>query len=90
MLVAVAGGAEGGPMSSTNIKALIQALPQFREILGRLSVHIYISSEIKNATNGRQLTDVGELEQDLVYGDKGSQDLIKFLAGETVLTVCIA
>ena len=27
------------------------------------------------------LTDLGELEQDLVYGDKGSQELIKYLTG---------
>lgn len=26
-----------------NIKALIQALPQFRDVLGKLSVHIFIS-----------------------------------------------
>lgn len=74
-------GKEGGSMSMTgsSIKGLIQALPQFREMLGRLSVHIYISSEIKNTTNSRDLTDLGELEQDLVYGDRNSQDLIKFM-----------
>lgn len=29
-------------MTGANIKGLIQALPQFREILGRLSVHIWV------------------------------------------------
>jgi hypothetical protein len=40
-----------------------------------------ISSEIKGATNQRALTDLGELEQDLVYGDRGSTDLIKYFTG---------
>jgi hypothetical protein len=39
---AAAAGGTGG-LSSGNIRALIQALPQFREVLGRLSVHIFIS-----------------------------------------------
>lgn len=68
-------------MSTTNIKALIQALPQFREVLSKLSMHIFISSELKTVLNSRSLTDVGGLEQDLVYGEKNSQDLIKYLAG---------
>lgn len=74
------GAAAGGQGINTgNIKALIKALPQFRDVLGRLSVHIFISSELKNAINSRMLTELGELEQNLVYGDSGSQELIKFL-----------
>lgn len=30
-------------MNSGNIKSLIQALPQFRDVLSKLSVHIFIS-----------------------------------------------
>ena len=37
---------------------------------------------MKTVTSQRQLTDVGELEQDLVLGEKNSKDLISFLAGE--------
>lgn len=71
---------KAGDLTTSNIKNLIQALPQYREILSRLSLHIYISTEIKTATNNRALTDVGELEQDLVNGEKGSKELITFLA----------
>lgn len=39
-------------------------------------------SELKNAINGRMLTELGELEQNLVYGDMGSAELIKFLQGK--------
>jgi hypothetical protein len=41
-----------------------------------------VCSELKNAMNGRMLTELGELEQNLVYGDMGSAELIKFLQGE--------
>lgn len=41
-----------------------------------------VCSELKNAINGRMLTELGELEQSLVYGDMGSAELIKFLQGE--------
>jgi len=41
-----------------------------------------MSSDLKQVTSHRQLTEVGELEQDLVLGEKNSKDLINFLAGE--------
>eukprot|EP00775_Hariotina_reticulata_P004848 gene4848-5095_t len=72
-------GQAGAALSTRNIKALIQALPQYREVLGLLSVHINVSSDITAVLNQRQLTEMGELEQSLVYGDSTSQDLIRFL-----------
>lgn len=56
--------------------------PVFSNIL------LVVPSELKNAINGRSLTDVGELEQNLVYGDMGSAELIKFLQGKPTLVVC--
>jgi hypothetical protein len=47
-----------------------------------------VCSELKNAINGRMLTDLGELEQNLVYGEAGSAELIKFLQGE-LTTLCL-
>ncbi|GFR45030.1 hypothetical protein Agub_g6292 [Astrephomene gubernaculifera] len=70
----------GETMSSSSIRQLIIALPQYRELLGRLALHIQLSSELKTATNARSLTDVGELEQDLVLGEKTSKDLLAFLS----------
>jgi len=67
-------------MSGGNIKALIQALPEYRAMLGLLSTHISISEQLKNISEQRQLMEVGELEQDIVYGEKSSQELIKYLA----------
>jgi hypothetical protein len=77
----VAEGQAGAAMTTRNIKALIQALPQYREVLGLLSVHINLSSDLTAVLNQRQLTEMGELEQSLIYGDNTSQDLIRFLQG---------
>ena len=45
---------------------------------------VQVSSELRSVTNARLLTDLGELEQDLVFGDKSSKELINFLAGKLV------
>ncbi|GIL60067.1 hypothetical protein Vafri_14734 [Volvox africanus] len=66
-------------MSATSIRQLIIALPQYREVLGRLALHIQLSSELRTSTNNHNLTDVGELEQDVVLGEKTSKDLLAFL-----------
>lgn len=71
---------KAGEMSTSNIRVLIQALPQYRDVLAKLSLHIQMSSDLKQVTSHRQLTEVGELEQDLVLGEKNSKDLINFLA----------
>lgn len=42
-----AAGGEREAMSASSIKALIIALPQYRELLSRLSVHIALSSDLK-------------------------------------------
>lgn len=81
---------EKGELSTGNIRALITALPQFREVLTRMSTHIQISSDLKAVTNERLLTDVGELEQDVVLGEKSSKDMIAFLSGARVRAcVCV-
>lgn len=95
---AAAGGGSGGggggagnnnpnapnnaPMSASGMKQLIAALPQFREGLALLSAHVWVSSEVQAATRTRKLDEVGLLEQELVYGERNSQDLVKYLAGE--------
>jgi syntaxin-binding protein 1 len=42
---------------------------------------VQVSSELRTITNTRLLTDVGELEQDLMFGEKTSKELADFLAG---------
>lgn len=43
-----------GELSTGNIKALIAALPQFREILSRLSLHIQVCMT-NTKSNNRQM-----------------------------------
>lgn len=50
-------------MDASSIRRMIQAMPQYRDTLSRLSLHIYLSSAIKNVTNDRHLTDVAALAQ---------------------------
>ncbi len=44
--------------------------------------HAQLSGELKTITNEKKLTDVGELEQDLVFNERTSKDLLAFLEGE--------
>ena len=44
-----------------------------------------ISTHLREVAAQRQLTDVGEMEQDIVLGEKGSKDVINFLAGVQLL-----
>ena len=54
--------------------------PGRREQLARLAVHVEIASRINKATEERALTTLGKLEQDLVFGDATSKEVIAFLA----------
>ncbi|GMH46102.1 hypothetical protein BSKO_14066 [Bryopsis sp. KO-2023] len=66
-------------VSNTDMRKLIQALPEYRDFISRLSLHIDITSELFQATNARKLKEMGELEQDVVYGDKHSKDIMTWL-----------
>jgi syntaxin-binding protein 1 len=51
-----------------------------REQLARLSVHVEIASSLNKLIDGRRLVDLGKLEQDLVFGDATSKEVITFLS----------
>ncbi len=53
---------------------------QRREQLARLAVHVEIASRINKAIEERALVALGKLEQDLVFGDATSKEVIAFLA----------
>lgn len=50
-----------------------------RDFISRLSLHVDITHDLFKATNERHLKEMGELEQDLVYGDKHSKDIMTWL-----------
>jgi hypothetical protein len=45
------------------------------------AAHLQISHDLKAVTNQYGLTDVGELEQDLVLGEKTSKEMLEYLRG---------
>ena len=51
-----------------------------REQLSRLSVHVEIASKINRIIEAKDLTDVGKLEQDLVFGDATSKEIITYIS----------
>lgn len=62
------------------------ALPGIREQLARLSVHVEIASLLNKTIDSRRLVDLGKLEQDLVFGDATSKEVINFLSSFADLT----
>ncbi|KAK9826197.1 hypothetical protein WJX81_006806 [Elliptochloris bilobata] len=74
------GGAEGGALDMRAMRGLVASLPQYREQLARLAVHVEIASRINKAIEERALVALGKLEQDLVFGDATSKEVIAFLA----------
>jgi syntaxin-binding protein 1 len=61
-----------------NMRRLVQALPQYREQLSQLSVHVEMASGINRALEADQLTAVGKLEQDVVFGEVTSKHILEF------------
>lgn len=51
-----------------------------REVLSKLSVHVEMASRINREMDERSLVDLGKLEQDLVYGEATSKEVINFLS----------
>ena len=51
-----------------------------REQLSRLSVHVEIASKINKIIDAKDLTDLGKLEQDLVFGDATSKEIITYIS----------
>ncbi|KAF3440696.1 hypothetical protein FNV43_RR18981 [Rhamnella rubrinervis] len=65
--------------TSPFIGTLVQALPQYTEQVGRISLHVEIAGKINKLIREMGLRDLGQLEQDLVFGDAVAKDVINFL-----------
>ncbi|KAI7732338.1 hypothetical protein M8C21_000348 [Ambrosia artemisiifolia] len=70
---------DGDVLSTHELQKLVQALPQYSEQKEKLSLHADIAAKIHSIRRKTGLNDVGKLEQDLVYGDAGTKDVINFL-----------
>ncbi|KAI3792568.1 hypothetical protein L2E82_06451 [Cichorium intybus] len=72
-------GRDGGEVSTRDLQKMVQALPQYNEQMEKLSLHVDIAGKINGIIRETGLMDVGQLEQDLAFGDKGTKDIIQFL-----------
>ncbi|KAL6536528.1 STXBP unc-18 S1 [Orobanche gracilis] len=73
------GSRDGGELSTRDLQKMVQALPQYSEQIEKLSLHVDIAGKINKIIRESGLKEVGQLEQDLVFGDAESKDLKKFL-----------
>ncbi|KAF3439985.1 hypothetical protein FNV43_RR18263 [Rhamnella rubrinervis] len=70
---------DGSEISTRELQKVVQALPQYTEQVGRISLHVEIAGKINKLIREMGLRDLGQLEQDLVFGDAVAKDVINFL-----------
>ncbi|KAK9668258.1 hypothetical protein RND81_13G045500 [Saponaria officinalis] len=68
-----------GQLSTRELQRMVQALPQYSEQIDKLSLHVEIAGKINRIVREQGLKDVGQLEQDLVFGDAGTKEVDNFL-----------
>ncbi|KAI3727528.1 hypothetical protein L6452_16144 [Arctium lappa] len=73
------GSRDGGELSTRDLQKMVQALPQYSEQIDKLSLHVDIAAKINKIIRESGLKEVGQLEQDLVFGDAGTKEVINFL-----------
>nr|XP_043613092.1 SNARE-interacting protein KEULE-like [Erigeron canadensis] len=80
------GARDADQVSTRDLHKMVQALPQYSEQIERLSLHVDIAAKINSIIREFGLRELGQLEQDLVFGDAGTNDVINFLKGQTDAT----
>ncbi|XP_031269702.1 protein transport Sec1a [Pistacia vera] len=70
---------DGGELSTRDMQKIVQSLPQYSEQVDKLSLHVEIAGKINQIIRDTGLRELGQLEQDLVFGDAGAKDVINFL-----------
>ncbi|EFJ05985.1 hypothetical protein SELMODRAFT_236643 [Selaginella moellendorffii] len=71
------GAKEGQDISTRDMQKLVQALPQFREQLDKLSLHIQIATVLNEKISEQSLSDIAALEQDFAFGGGSSKELVR-------------
>ncbi|KAG6669698.1 hypothetical protein I3843_01G254600 [Carya illinoinensis] len=72
-------GRDGSELSTRDLQKMVQALPQYTEQVEKISLHVEIAGKINRIIRETGLRELGQLEQDLVFGDAGAKDVINFL-----------
>jgi syntaxin-binding protein 1 len=74
----------GAELSTRDLQKMVQALPQYSDQIDKLSLHVEIAGKLNSIIREQCLRDVGQLEQDLVFGDAGTKELINFFRTQLV------
>ena len=69
----------GGDSSMSDVKAQVAAMDSYRKTLSVLSLHQSVADDLASAVKARQLNSLGQLEQDLLFGDANSKDIKRAL-----------
>ncbi|MCO5547266.1 hypothetical protein L7F22_000713 [Adiantum nelumboides] len=80
------GSREGQELTTRDMQKMVQALPQFRDQIEKLSLHIDIATKLNAKIAELCLREVGSLEQELIFGDASSKELINILTTKENLT----
>ncbi|KAM6584667.1 hypothetical protein CsatB_011669 [Cannabis sativa] len=72
-------GRDSSEISTRDLQKMVQALPQYTEQVEKISLHVEIAGKINKIIRDMGLRELGQLEQDLVFGDAGAKDVINFL-----------
>ncbi|XP_002511719.2 protein transport Sec1a isoform X1 [Ricinus communis] len=70
---------DGAEISTRDLQKVVQALPKYNEQIEKLSLHVEIAGKINSIITKLGLRELGQLEQDLVFGDAGGVEVINFL-----------
>ncbi|XP_008659325.1 probable protein transport Sec1b isoform X1 [Zea mays] len=70
---------DGGEVSTRDLQKIVQALPQYSDQVEKLTLHIEIAGKMNRCIREYGLRDIGQLEQDLVFGDAGAKEVISIL-----------
>lgn len=70
---------DGSELSTRDLQKMVQALPQYNEQMEKLSLHVEIAGKLNAIIRDVGLRELGQLEQDLVFGDAGTKEVINFL-----------
>ncbi|XP_043812384.1 protein transport Sec1a isoform X3 [Manihot esculenta] len=70
---------DGGEISTRDMQKIVQALPKYKEQIEKLTLHVEIAGEINEIIRDMGLRELGQLEQDLVFGDAGAKEVINFI-----------
>ncbi|KAE9606907.1 putative sec1-like protein [Lupinus albus] len=73
------GSRDSVEISTRDLQQMVRALPQYSEQIDKLSLHVEIAGKISGIIKESGLRELGQLEQDLVFGDAGMKNVIKFL-----------